>query len=159
MDAALCYSRAMKIVTAIAASLPRLLEIRYDAIQACAPAYYTDREVKTLIQDADLREMRTLMGNGHLYVAQIGEETVGMAGLLDGHLRHVYVDPRYFRKGIGSALVRYVEAAYLEAGGHTLKTGAAIYAAEFYRALGYRPLQEATDWDGSRYFILEKQLR
>lgn len=139
--------------------LPRLLEIRYDAFQANAAQSYTDTEVKTLIQDANLDELRAMIADKTLFVAYIDGKIAGLAGWKDNSLRHVYIDPVYERKGIAKALVLHAEQDYLRrTSSSVLKTGCVLYAVEFYKKLGYRVLQKATDWDGSGYYQLEKDL-
>lgn len=41
------------------------------------------------------------------FVAAIGDEIVGFVGIDDGYLSWLYVDPNYYRRGIGRALLRF----------------------------------------------------
>lgn len=42
-----------------------------------------------------------------MFVAQYGHEVVGFAGIDDPYLAWLYVDPTYYRRGIGRALLRH----------------------------------------------------
>ena len=42
-----------------------------------------------------------------MYIAQPGDDVVGFAGIDDPYLAWLYVDPAYYRRGIGRALLRH----------------------------------------------------
>lgn len=78
------------------------------------------------------------------FVATIDEQVIGtVMGGYDGHRGWIYsvaVDPEYHRQGIGSALLRHVEAALLQRG--CLKINLQVRTSNteviaFYAKLGY----------------------
>lgn len=149
----------VRIVPARPGDLPRLLEIRHAAFAAHAPAAYSPQEVATLLTDVDPAELRRMIDAGRLFTARVGDDTVGLAGRAGTVLRHVYVDPGQARRGIGTALLRHVEAdARDRDGASVLSAGVALHAESFYLANGYRLVVRATAWDGSAFLRMIKRL-
>jgi nucleoside-diphosphate-sugar epimerase/GNAT superfamily N-acetyltransferase len=144
----------MRIDAAVPADLPRLLEIRRAAFSAEAPRAYPPGEVETLLADVDPGELRAMVDAGQLYVARLEHRIVGLAGWWRGRLRHVYVDPAYHRRGVGSRLLRCVEQQFTG----EIRAGVALHAEPFYRANGYRVVRCATAWDGSAYLEMVKAI-
>jgi GNAT superfamily N-acetyltransferase len=88
-----------------------------------------------------------------------GGRVVGLAGWKAGRLRHVYVDPDHFRRGIGSRLLDRVQDEFRRRTHHEeLRAGVALHAEDFYVANGYEITGRATAWDGSEYFETYKKL-
>jgi GNAT superfamily N-acetyltransferase len=93
-----------------------------------------------------LEELRNLFQKMTFYIHRSGGRVQGVAalslnGLESGQIRWVYILPEHQRKGIGRALVKHVEDAARQEGLRSLSlhsAGAAIWAIEFYRKLGYR---------------------
>jgi len=79
------------------------------------------------------------------YVYKSGGRIVGVAALEvkgkgRGRIHWVYILPEYQRRGIGTALVRYVEQKAKEIGLKRLRlltVGQAEWAVSFYERLGY----------------------
>jgi GNAT superfamily N-acetyltransferase len=143
---------------------PRLLEIRYSAFSAYAPAAYSETEVATLLDDVDEGELREMIGQDQLFVAIAttgtpGRGITGLAGWTGRRLRHVYVDPGHTRQGIGTALLRRVEADFARrTGAREITAGVALHAEPFYVANGYTLVRRAIAWDGSEYLEMAKPL-
>ena len=150
----------VRTTLATEADVPRLLEIRYAAFAAQAPAAYSPREVETLLADVDPDELRAMATDGRLFTALTGEGViVGVAGWQGDWLRHVYVDPAYTRRGIATALLARVEAdVRARTGPGRIRAGVALHALPFYRAAGYELERLATAWDGSSYAEMVKPL-
>lgn len=141
------------------ADLARLLAIRHAAFAAHAPVAYSPHEVRTLLADVDPAELRRMIDDGQLAAALLDDEVVGCAGWLGEALRHVYVDPRHARQGVGTALLAYVEADFRRrTGAPAIVAGVALHAIGFYRANGYVPVRRAVAWDGSAYLRMRKPL-
>lgn len=149
----------MHIRTLVLEDLPRVLAIRYDAFQAIAWDYYSAQEVKVLLQDVSIEELRTMIELQQLFGCEEGGVLVGVAGWFEGVLRHVYVDPASQGKGVGGSLLAYVEKQYKSVTqAEEIKTGVTTYAVSFYEKQGYDVVEKATDWDGSRFVRMVKPL-
>ncbi len=144
----------MRIDRATLDDVPRLLEIRAAAFADQAPAVYTPAEVRTLLDDVDPDELRAMVTAGQLYVAVADGRIAGLAGWRRGRVRHVYVDPAFTRRGIGSRLLRRVEEHF----DRDVPAGVSLHAEGFYAANGYRVVERATAWDGSGYLEMVKTL-
>ncbi len=87
-------------------------------------------------------------------------ESLGICGFISvwrpqSFIHHLYVDPRYHRQGIGTALLRSL-ADWLP-GPWTLKCAAANTSAiAFYTAQGWRRIDTGISENG-KYFLLEHQ--
>jgi GNAT superfamily N-acetyltransferase len=92
-----------------------------------------------------LQELRGLMKTSSFYLYRSENRAVGVAALSPdsretGLLQWVYILPEFQRKGLGRALVGYVEGIARKKGLKTLRlttAGTAIWAIEFYHQLGY----------------------
>lgn len=110
-------------------------------------ALYDDWTLPPLTQT--LRELVEQFEDHTILVARIGEEVVGSvrARLEDGtcHVGRLVVHPRLQGRGLGTRLMREIEAFFPEAERYELFTG---YLSEgnlrLYRRLGYEELREET---------------
>ena len=92
-----------------------------------------------------------------LFLAWAGDAIVGCAGWYDGSVRHVYVRPEMTRKQVGSRLLAAAEADFrLRSAARSIHANAAVYAAGFYEANGYRLLSMGLAWDGSSVCRMRK---
>ena len=69
-----------------------------------------------------------------MFVAQLGEEVVGFAGIDDPYFAWLYVDPAHYRRGIGRALLKHClarlgEDAWTRACGNN-EAALALYVSE-----------------------------
>jgi ribosomal protein S18 acetylase RimI-like enzyme len=140
--------------------VPRLLEIRHAAFARHAPAAYSPAEVATLLADVSQDELQEMIASRQLFVARTDARViVGLAGWKGTHLRHVYVDPAYTRRGIATRLLDHVEADFRTRTGATrIEAGVALHAEPFYQARGYQLVRRAQAWDGSAYLEMVRSL-
>jgi len=109
-----------------------------------------------LLDDADVDTVgqflglaRLTQGNGHYYVAWIGEEPVGHAYLAlkkPPVLQDVEVRERYRRQGVARLLIDAVENAASELGSRTLRLSVSAHddsVQRLYRSLGFRDTGQA----------------
>ena len=111
---------------------------------------------RNFITDSTLYRM-FVMGSYQLFVALDGDKIVGMITLRDGtHISLLFVDEAYHRRGIGSALIRYL-ADYLltEAGADRVTVNASPYGVEFYHKVGFKDLRPEEVKDGIIYTPME----
>ena len=105
----------IQINFAQAEDLPEILEVRYDALYQSAWAFYSPREVKVLLQDSGLHELRLMVTDSLLFKAvNVDGAIVGSSGHYKGHLRHLYVHPDYQGLGIGKKLLHYTEKHFVK---------------------------------------------
>ena len=83
--------------------------LRYAALSARAPSVYSPREVLELLDDLDVDELRAMVEDRQLFVAETDGLIVGCAGWRGRQLRHVYVAPDSERGGLGTRLVTRAE--------------------------------------------------
>lgn len=124
------------------ADLPALTRLFANTIQHVNSADYSPRQVATWVAAADdvagwrprlaERDRSTL-------VAELGGQIVGFTELTaDGYLHMLYVNHRYQRRGIASALMAHNECAALRCGIRRLHTQASITARPFFEQAGFR---------------------
>ena len=129
--------------------------LRYAALSASAPSVYSPREVVELLDDLDVNELRAMVKNRQLFVAENDGLIVGCAGWRGEQLRHVYVAPDSERGGLGTCLVTRAESDFLERTSATeIHVASVHYARRFYERLGYELVTE--DRSGSEPFQMKK---
>jgi GNAT superfamily N-acetyltransferase len=97
------------------------------------------------------------MRNRITYVAVDGIEIVGTAGFDGQQVRTVFVRPDRHKLGIGSLLMRTVEALALDRGMNRLSLLSSITAQGFYQHLGYNPVGDVFH-GAERTILMEKRL-
>lgn len=98
-----------------------------------------------------------LAGKYLLFVAVEGDNLIGLITLRSGnHISLLFVDSEYHRRGVGRALVRYLQEYMLA---HTsyekLTVNAAPYGIPFYHKLGFKDTGMQTQKDGIIYTPME----
>jgi GNAT superfamily N-acetyltransferase len=139
--------------------LTRIIEIRHKAFSLMAPSSYTEAEVKTLLDDYQEEEFLDMISDHRLFVASASGVIQGVAAWAGTNIRHVYVNPEYSGRGIGTELVTIAEVDYQERTRQTfINAGVTLYARGFYEKCGYVMIAKARDWDGSEYWQMRKEL-
>ena len=82
---------------------------------------------------------------------------VGTAGLGNGKLRSLFVEPGLQQRGVGARLVAHLEAHARAAGITELTLNSSLTAHGFYERLGYRMIRFEERADGST-FLMSKTL-
>jgi len=131
--------------------------VRFDA-----PDYSPEgiENFRKFVNDEMLRNM-FIAGHYQLFVAVDEGRYVGMLSLRERkHISLLFVDERYHRHGIASALLTYVSRyALTEEGLDKLTVNSSPYAIGFYHKKGFRDLQSETEADGIRYTPMELRLK
>jgi GNAT superfamily N-acetyltransferase len=112
------------------------------------------------IHDEMLRNM-FVAGHYQLFVAMDEGRYVGMLSLREKkHISLLFVDEKYHRHGVASALLKFVcKYALTEEGEERLTVNASPYAVDFYHKKGFRDLQGETVADGIRFTPMELVFR
>ena len=129
--------------------------LRYAALSASAPSVYSPREVVELLDSLDVDELRTMVKDRQLFVAETDGLIVGCAGWRGKHLRHVYVAPDSERGGLGTRLVTRAESDFRDrTSAAEIHVGSVLYARGFYEKLGYELVTD--ERSGSEPFHMKK---
>ena len=113
-------------------------ELRRTAILAGCASHYPPETLLAWTdptEDGRLRES----ASEHFYFAKAGGEIVG-SGMLDvdaGWLDAILVAPRFFGRGLGRAIVWYLERIARSHGLRALALDSSLNAVAFYRSLGF----------------------
>lgn len=108
------------------------------------------------VSDERLKKM-FLQGEYLLFVAMEKEKMIGLISLRSGnHISLLFVEPEYHRRGVGSALIRYMQSHLLT---HTrqqkMTVNASPYGVPFYHKVGFADTGCETTKDGIIYTPME----
>lgn len=114
------------------------------------------RSFADFVSDERLKKM-FLQGEYLLYVAMEEEKMIGLISLRSGnHISLLFVEPEYHRRGVGSALIRYMQSYLLH---HTkqqkMTVNASPYGVPFYHKVGFTDTGCETTKDGIIYTPME----
>ncbi len=127
--------------------------VRFDA-----PDYSQEgiENFRKFVNDDMLRKM-FVAGHYQLFVATDESRYVGMLSLREKkHISLLFVDERYHKHGVASALLNFVKRyAYEEEGVDKLTVNSSPYAVGFYHKKGFKDLQGETTLDGIRFTPME----
>ena len=133
--------RICKATAADAGIISRIVERSIRV--GCALDHRNDpRTVATWIQHKSALHIEPWLGDSRLYlnIALLQDKPVGVAmALISGKIAFCYVQPEWFRRGAGQALVHDLEAWLTGAGLHQIRLNSTRTSEAFYQHLGYRP--------------------
>lgn len=114
------------------------------------------RNFAEFLTDEMLKKM-FLTGRYLLFVATKGDTLIGLITLRSGnHISLLFVNEEYHRRGVGKALVKYLQEYMLE---HTsyekLTVNAAPYGIPFYHKIGFKDTGIQTRKEGIIYTPME----
>jgi GNAT superfamily N-acetyltransferase len=113
--------------------------IRRMAILAQCRGHYPQADLETWTTGAMSQTFARRVADV-FYVAEVKGLMVGtgMIDLVTGKIDAVFVLPAFMGRGIGRALVSYLEALAIDAGLSEIRLESTLNAAPFYRALGFQ---------------------
>lgn len=114
------------------------------------------RNFSEFVTDESLKKM-FLAGRYLLFVALDGKKIIGLISLRSGnHISLLFVDSDYHRRGVGKALIQYLQEYMLYHTGYEKVTvNAAPYGIPFYHNVGFRDTGLQTKKDGIIYTPME----
>jgi predicted N-acetyltransferase YhbS len=119
--------------------------------------------VRKSITDARTTEyVRSISKNRTLAVAELNDKIVGMGGLKGNEVRHIYVNRKFQKKKIGSAILNFLGEEAKKNGLFSIMVNSVFYATDFYTKNGFKFLQHTQiERHGSviEAVLLEKQLK
>ena len=87
-----------------------------------------------------------------LAVAKAEGRIVGVGSLRNGkHVSLLFVDEQYHRKGIGTALLAFLQRKIMEKGSCIMTVNAAPYGVPFYEKIGFKATADVQVSDGIVY--------
>ncbi|EKM6336606.1 TPA: GNAT family N-acetyltransferase [Pseudomonas aeruginosa] len=99
----------------------------------------------------------TQLTKRRVFVALLGENIIGTAGLDGDVVRSVFVDPAHQRGGIGRHLMDVIHTIAAGAGIEALRVPSSITAERFYTVLGYQKIRDEFHGE-ERTILMEKRL-
>ena len=114
------------------------------------------RNFAEFLTDEMLKKM-FLTGRYLLFVAVKGDELIGLITLRSGnHISLLFVNETYHRRGVGKALVKYLQEYMLvNTSYEKLTVNAAPYGIPFYHKIGFKDTGIQTRQDGIIYTPME----
>lgn len=141
-----------RIRPALPADVPEIRYLHHASLWCLATAAYTPLQIDALIRRRGTLD-RDLVDGGTYYLVEIGGEIAGCGGWsgvnrLEGHapapmpdgvalIRAVYVHPKWARRGVGTRLMRHVEAEAVRAGRQRAELLATLTGVPLYASLAY----------------------
>ncbi|WP_130618605.1 GNAT family N-acetyltransferase [Dyella amyloliquefaciens] len=112
--------------------------IRREAIRAQCQGHYSPRDLE-IWTAGEMSEVFARRVADHFHVAVVDGRVVGtgMIDLVSGKIDAVFVAPEYMGRGIGHALMAYLERLAIAAERQEVHLDATLNAAPFYRAMGF----------------------
>lgn len=119
--------------------LPVLMQLFYDTIHTVCRGDYTDAQLAAWApREQDAAAWAESLRTHDTRVAEIGGRIVGFGDLTGDYLDRLYVDRRYQRLGIGTAIADALEQAALDTGVPALEVHASRPARPFFEKRGYQ---------------------
>ena len=123
-----------------------LVAVHHEAVEALSGAQYSEEERNAWIRFVTEEAMRQGVSTAEAiaFVAETDETVVGFSTLHGQEVRAVYVHPAAQNRGVGTDLLRAVEAEARARDVQTLTVSASLNAIGFYDAHGYERVGEGT---------------
>lgn len=137
--------------------LSDVINLRRLSLLAIAPEHYNPQELENLIADYDVTQFALMVASKSFFCVRTDGKMIATAGWSKNRLRHVYVDPANFGRGIGSKMLEYaIEDYFQQTSQPHIQVNIVIYARDFFEKCGFKVLSKETAWDGSGYFLMKK---
>ncbi len=120
-------------------------------------ADYPPQVIERVAANFDAAGVRGLLESRQVFVALDDERVVATASLASDVVRSVFVLPEMQGRGVGKALMRYIEGVARAAGVQLLRVPASLTAVPFYAALGYTVIREVVEGD-ERTQVMAREL-
>ncbi|MBN2121549.1 GNAT family N-acetyltransferase [Candidatus Micrarchaeota archaeon] len=128
------------------------------SLSSISSKYYPKKVIWNLKEYYTARNLKTGENEPWRLVAIEGENIVGTISLTkDGWIMGLFVDPRYFARGIGGNLLEKIEKLAKKRGFEKVRAHAAINAVEFYKMHEYKVLRQVSSEEyGKTYRVIKK---
>lgn len=124
-----------------------IYDIHTSAIRELCSSHYSQEEIKQWAGRQRLEKYQSLIDMEALAVALLNDQVVGFGNIEryaddTSEISGLYVSPRCSRKGVGRALLCYLEDKAKAEGYTSMRVKSTLNAEPFYQALGYRAVKE-----------------
>lgn len=109
-----------------------------ESIEAAYAPVYPPRALPFFRRFHEPRAIAERIDRGAVLVAETGERLVATGSFVEGEITGLFVRPGLARRGLGTALMRALEARAIAAGVTESVLSVSIPARAFYERLGYR---------------------
>lgn len=104
--------------------------------------YYSPAVIKYLCANATAGKILEKAKKKNFRVAKLGGKIVGVIGLTENRIRQFFVDPLYQGKGVGRALLEYIESVAQKSKYSNFEVHSTLYAVPFYKHFGYKRIKK-----------------
>ena len=119
---------------------------------------YSMENLSPLIEYFSPKKVLSLNEERICLVAEIDGQIVGTIALEDSVLQTFFVAPNFQGKGIGTSLIKAIEAVALKNKIKTVKFASSITAGSFYEKMGYRKNGFEREATAGKQIEMEKDL-
>jgi GNAT superfamily N-acetyltransferase len=122
-------------------------QVRTASIKGLCKSHYGEKETEAWANASVPDDFAAVICGGDFLIAECDGIVVGF-GFINrqtAEVKAIFVEPRFSRRGVGTAILTSLEAIARNAGLRQLTLSASLNAVSFYQAAGYRPIQE-TEW-------------
>jgi GNAT superfamily N-acetyltransferase len=130
--------------------------VRTVSIKGLCGSHYRQEQVETWANVPPPDDFADVIGKRDFLVAECQREIVGF-GFVNrerAEFEAIFIAPEFARRGIGTAILTALEEIARHAGLQRLTLSSSLNAVSFYRAAGYRAIEETT-WHHPAGFSLE----
>jgi len=117
----------------------RLFDIRRKSITALATKTMSLGEAEAWAATLTVAGMKTKLRELEIWVVEVNDAVVSWGAIRGEQLEGLYTDPIFAGRGIGTALLGFLEALMRERGIASVRAEASSNAEEFYLRRGYEP--------------------
>jgi putative acetyltransferase len=121
------------------ADADRLFRIRRQSITALATNSISTSEAEAWAATLTMAGMERKLRELEIWVAEMSGAVVGWGAIRGDRLEGLYTDPAFAGRGIGTELLRLLEALMRERGVANVRAEASANAEEFSLRRGYKP--------------------
>lgn len=116
-----------------------LRAVYFSSVHQLASRYYTEDQIHAWApQNYDRDEWARRIGALQPFVAMIGDEIAGYADLQStGYIDHFFVSGSYAGRGVGTALLQYIQSAAVSQGVECLHADVSLSAEGFFSKNGF----------------------
>ena len=130
------YPRSIRAYTSDDAE--STLWIFHEAITVTASADYSPEQIAAWARPRDLAAWDVSMRRRKSHVALVEGQVVGFSDVSDeGYIDMLYVAPEFAHRGVGRALIKFLEDQARRSGARQLTANVSITARAFFEAVGF----------------------
>ncbi len=128
------------------------------SILASHQSFYSETEISVLIAEYSAEKLVQKASNRLVFVIRTEEKQILAIGSAKDHkIKAIYVDPNHFGKGLGSAMLAFLESQMSRDGHIFAELFSSLNSEQFYRRAGYDFIRWHNDTNGPA-IVMQKKL-